>query len=106
MEKTREFLPGSRYHYDWLLCPKGYAQIDNTQDASYYGIWANPETFIIFSYTEGDCCTTLCENKEEFINEMRAIKDFHKEDFKGIDPGLKPGSVDPWHKLGLSDLLY
>ena len=110
MEKIHELAPASRYKYDSLLCPKGYAQVDTWQDASYYGTWANPRTLVIFAYVEGDCYTTICETVEEFISEIMVIKEWNNRQenggFKGIDPGLNPDNIQQWHAIGLGDLLH
>ena len=45
-----------RYSFDFKLCtPKnGWAQVDTSQDASYFGTWANPFERKTVSYCEGD----------------------------------------------------
>lgn len=115
MKRTSEFLSTSRYTYDSGMCSSrnGFAQIDTWQDASYYGIWANPEKFIIFSYCEGDCSTTECENVEEFIAEINSIRQWAgapenggEKGFRGIDPGLNPENIKKWHDIGLGHLLH
>ncbi len=108
MKKYSEFSPANRYLYDFGLCStkNGFAQVDTRQDASYFGNWANPFRLVIFSYVEGDCYTTDCDNLEEFSSELRKIKEFHGEDFLGLDPGfnedLKQGFID----AGLGDMLH
>ncbi len=111
MKKLREFCPGDRYRYDFGLCSSsnGFAQVDTQQDASYYGTWANPEKLIVFSYTEGDCCTTVCDNVEEFKKEMYDIKQWNEENgwkFYGVDPGLNDAAVKKWEDIGLGELLH
>jgi len=110
MEKTHEFYPTDRYTYDFGLCsPKnGFSQIDTAQDAPYFGTWANPEKFVIFSYCEGDCTTTLCDNKEEFIAEINKCAEWNNENGYGfaIDPGLNPKNIKPWHELELGHFLH
>jgi hypothetical protein len=113
MEKTREFAPADRYVYDFGACSpvNGFAQIDTWQDASYYGTWANPERLIIFCYCEGDCTTTTCDNVQEFITEIYAIKDWclregGEKGFLGIDPGLNPAAIQKWKDIGLEELIY
>lgn len=113
MEKIREFCPADRYVYDFGICSakNGFAQIDTWQDASYYGTWANPEKLVVFSYCEGDCCTTKCDNVQEFVAEIEAIKQWNNESggergFRGIDPGLDPANIQKWHEIGLAYLLH
>jgi hypothetical protein len=105
---THEFLESDRYHYDALLCKKGYATIDTEQDAPYYGNWANPVTRVLFSYAEGDCATTECDSDDEFIQAINDLCDWHCENskFYGIDPGLKIANEEPWIALGLQHLLH
>lgn len=111
MEKVHEFCPADRYVYDFGVCTSknGFAQIDTSQDASYFGTWANPEKLIIFNYCEGDCYTTICDNVEEFVAEIREIKRWNDQrghQFLGIDPGWNEEDAKPWHKIGLGDLLH
>ena len=107
----REFCPADRYRYDSSL-PADFAQIDTSQDASYYGTWASAKRRVIFCYCEGDCTTTQCETDEEFRSEILKIKQWNVDNghkFLGIDPGwaaLKnPAITQPWIDCGLSELL-
>ena len=106
--RTREYSDADRYLYDNLLCPKGFAQIDSQEDASYYGNWASPSALVLFSYAEGDCTTTTCDTPEEFAAEVRRVCDWlgTYSKFYGIDTGLKPDARKPWESLGLADLLH
>lgn len=107
MKKYKEFEPGDRYIYDVLLSTgKGFAQVDTRNDAWYYGTWASPFCLVIFSYVEGDCYTTVCESEEEFIEELRRIKEWNREDFRGVDPGFNPELKKRFEDLGLGDLLH
>jgi hypothetical protein len=92
-----------RYKYDFDKCSfkKGWAQIDTSQDASYYGKWCNPTTLEIFSFVEGDCTSSTCENVEEFVQEL--------EDFKKFDNSMRIDAYKNEHKfkeLGLAHLLH
>lgn len=108
MKKTKRFNPADRYKYDFTLLDKGYSQIDTDQDAWYYGNWANPDTFVIFTYAEGDCIIVECDDKEEFVEEIRKMVEWNKErqGFCKIDPGLSPKSREKWVNLGLQDILH
>jgi hypothetical protein len=111
MEKHHEFCPADRYVYDFGLCSSknGFAQIDTSQDASYFGTWANPKKLIIFNYCEGDCYTTICHTPAEFVAEIRDIKAWNEENghrFIGIDPGLHEENIEAWKVIGLGDLLH
>ena len=112
MKTTREFYPdGERYLFDFKLCTlkKGYAQLDTSQDAWYYGAWANPEKLIVVSYAEGDCCIKQAGSKEEFIEEVRNWAEWNKENGYspfGIDPLCDEGLIKRFKSLGLGDLLH
>lgn len=108
IRKTHEFVEANRYTYDSLLWDKGYATIDTQEDASYYGNWANPETFVIFAYVEGDCYTTECDTAADFVEEIERVVQWHRDNnkFFGIDPGLKESAKKPWIDLGLEHLLH
>lgn len=115
MQITRSFKDTDRYEYDCGICnsSNGFAQVDTSQDASYFGTWANPFTFSIFCYCEGDTTLQQAESAEEFI---AAIKDLYDWNINagygfGIDPGW-PGSEScesikaEFEKLGLGNLLH
>lgn len=55
MTITREFAPADRYIYDFKYCStsNGWAQIDTSQDASYFGQWINPAKRLIFCLLRG-----------------------------------------------------
>jgi len=110
MERKEEFCPADRYTYDMGLCSlaNGFSQLDTKQDASYFGTWANPTKFVIFSYCEGDCTTTTCDNAEEFITEIHSIAEWNIENGYGfaIDPGWKETDGQPWRNLGLGNFLH
>ena len=109
--KSREFVETDRYVYDQLLFKKGFASIDTDQDASYYGTWACPIRRVLFSFAEGDCCTTECETDAEFKSEVERVCQWHREHGKlfGIDCGLRKQSrrvSEAFEALGLGDLLH
>ena len=104
----REHAPGDRYRYDHGL-PADFAQLDTSEDASYYGNWASAQRRVLFSYCEGDCTTTVCTTDEEFKAEIQKFTDFCDRigyRFFGVDPGLKPGAKKPWDAMGLAHLLH
>ena len=109
IEIHRNFTMADRYRYDFKLCTyeKGWAQVDTSQDASYYGTWTNPLTFEICNYCEGDVTLTQCSTAEEYVSEIRKTADWNKERdyWLGIDPGLSL-LKDKFEELGLSDLLH
>lgn len=65
---------------------KGFAQIDTTQDASYYGTWINPIQRAVIRWCEGDLDCYKFDNNEEMV---AWVAEFKKSPwFIGIDPGL------------------
>ena len=45
MKRETDFMENiERYHFDFGECSacNGYAQVDTSQDAPYFGIWTNP----------------------------------------------------------------
>jgi len=110
VKKIHEFDPCDRYFFDLDVCSvsKGYAQVDTSLDASYYGTWANPVTFKIVNYCEGDIYVTLCDTLAEFIAEIYAIKQWHISQGNkfGVDPGLNPERIKQWENIGLKELLH
>jgi len=104
----REHAPGDRYRYDHGL-PADFAQLDTSEDASYFGNWASAQRRVLFSYCEGDCCTTVCTTDEEFKAEIQKFTDFCDRigyKFLGVDPGLQPDAKEPWEAMGLAHLLH
>ena len=92
---------GSRYPLDWIA---GYAQLDTTQDASYYGHWANPEKLKLISYVEGDLNIITCRDRYEFCAQVRRVARI--PGWKGLDPGFNESLRSRFVELGLGDLLY
>jgi hypothetical protein len=90
MKKEQFFKPGNRYEYDFSRCtPKdGWAQLDTSQDAEYFGNWVNPLQFELMSYCEGDVTHTRCDNEEDFKTTLAEAIKWHRDAgyFKGIDP--------------------
>ena len=112
MKITRCFSStADRYAFDFDRCSlaNGYAQIDTSQDAPYFGTWASPAALTIVSYVEGDIYTTECKDAAEFAREIRAIKDWNERaghTFYGIDPGVQSSLRSQFESVGLSDLLH
>ncbi len=110
MEIIREFSPTDRYLYDFDVCStsKGYAQIDTSQDAHYFGQWANPEKMIIVQYIEGDVIISKAANIEEFRNEIISMKQWNNENGYafGIDPGFNDAVKQGFISAGLAEFLH
>jgi hypothetical protein len=111
MKTEKNFMATDRYLFDFYYCStkKGYAQVDTSQDASYYGIWTNPFKRTVFSYCEGDTCLKTADNDDEYVKELLDIKQWNFENgyvFKGIDPGFNKELKEKFVSLGIIDLLY
>jgi hypothetical protein len=107
----RSWMDADRYLFDCGECApgKGFAQVDTGQDAWYFGTWANPFTFTIVCYCEGDITRTVCSDAESFNAEMLEIQRWNEEHghgFKGVDAMLKDDIADAFCGLGLSALLH
>lgn len=101
-----DFLPdATRYDFDFGECAYalGWAQVDTNQDASYFGVWCNPETLEIVEFAEGDITRKKCDGPIEFGNE---IDDFCAAWDGRIDPGLGETLAIKFRKLGMGHLLH
>lgn len=111
MQIIRDFAPADRYLYDFRLCTteKGWAQIDTSQDASYFGQWINPVKREIFCYCEGDTILTRCDDDAELrtqIAEMKAWNVAQGHRFLGIDPGFNTPLQAALQAVGLTEYLH
>ena len=112
MQITEEFiLDGTRYDYDSNYCSYsvGFAQLDTSQDAWYFGTWVNPDTLTIVCYCEGDLITQVADNLDEFRAAVRNIREWNcaqGHEFFGIDPGLDPVMKSKFEGFGMGDLLH
>jgi hypothetical protein len=107
---SRDFASADRYLYDNKL-PRDFAQLDTSEDASWYGNWASAQRLVLFSYCEGDCTTTQCETVEEFRQEFERFQEFCERigyKFHGIDPGWihTDELLQPWRDAGLAHLIH
>lgn len=89
----RLFEPSNRYQFDFKLCTyaKGWAQLDTSQDASYFGTWINPSERKIANYCEGDVTIQAADTDEELVSlvvDIKAWNDQNGHRFIGIDPGF------------------
>jgi hypothetical protein len=112
IKRERQFLEGTdRYQFDFGPCApaQGFAQVDTSQDAWYYGNWANPFTFTFVSYAEGDLDTTVADTPEEFRTVIREFVEWNnaeRDRFKGIDSMLDERIEQAFRDLGLGEYLY
>lgn len=109
MKISRGFeIDTDRYRYDFnILCK--WAQIDTSQDASYFGQWACPFELKYFSYCEGDTTLVEFDSPEELIKYIEAIKTWNDEQghkFLGVDPGLDPVKRAKWIEIGALHLFH
>ena len=111
MTITESFNPSDRYKFDFVFCTteKGYAQVDSSQDAHYFGTWANPFKREIVNYCEGDVTVKTAETDGEFLDELLAIKKWNEGsgfEMTGIDPGFNNELRDKFVKIGARGLLH
>jgi hypothetical protein len=106
----RTFQDASRYPFDSDICSfkKGWAQVDTSQDASYYGNWANPTTLTLMSYVEGDITKTQADTKEDFVEAVTEMVEWHKGlgYWKGIDCMCDAEIAKAFTDLGLAKYLH
>lgn len=111
MEVIRTFAPGDRYEYDFRRCTtaRGWAQLDTSQDASYFGQWVNPSSREILCYCEGDVILTRCDDDGELQAQVAEIKRWNTEQghrFIGIDPGFNEALRTALGAAGLGQYLH
>ena len=112
MIREDDFIEGiERYHFDFGECSHhlGYAQVDTSQDAPYFGIWTNPQTLITVSYIEGDVYRNTAENVSEYVEFIRKMKSEYEAmgtKILGIDPMLDTEIENRIKEIGLGDLLH
>ena len=111
IKKETFFESIDRYAFDFDMCKpsKGYAQLDTSEDASYFGNWVNFRDYKIVSYCEGDVTIESCDNKEEFKRLLKKTVDFYKfkaENFKGIDLLCNETIKEDFKKLELDKNYY
>ncbi len=112
MKITRQHLEphGDRYRFDFGAChvSKGYAQIDTTQDASYFGQWANPMALKVVKFQEGDLEVQECETPEEFAKTLEKLHEWTSGlgYWLGIDTLLNSEVEQAFRRLGLARLFH
>lgn len=101
-------LCSDRYRYDAkLTASKGWAQVDTWQDASYFGVWANPFERKIFTYCEGDTTLETCTDDEDFKAALeRCLTFYDKEQPTKIDAACKPELIERFKALGFGERLH
>lgn len=113
---TRTFAEdGSRYEIDCGPCSpdRGFCQVDTDQDASWFGIWTNPQTMVIASYMEGDItverATCPFDYRRALVNTLTAYR--HPNPDRGhamVDLGLfrRAEMLDAFVSLGLASYVH
>lgn len=97
-----------RYAFDRCFnVGRGYAQVDTSQDAAYFGTWANPSERKIVTYAEGDITYQTAETDEEFAEAIRSLWEWNRERgfLFGIDAGRSEALANRFKALGLGELL-
>ena len=69
MKTEKTFCNSDRYIFDWNYCnfKKGFAQIDTTEDASYFGNWVN---FKNLELSKTDATKVLTKNQLSHYKKM------------------------------------
>ena len=112
MKRIEDFMEGiERYHFDFGECSHhfGYAQVDTSEDAPYFGIWTNPTTLTTVSYIEGDVYRDIAESVEEYVEHIRTmVANYEKmgTKVKGIDPMLNTDISNRLIDIGLGDFIH
>ena len=108
MKRETDFMENiERYHFDFGECSacNGYAQVDTSQDAPYFGIWTNPMTLTTVSYMEGDIYRETAESVDEYVEFIRKLKS-EGRGVSGIDPMLNSEISNRLIEIGLGDLIH
>jgi hypothetical protein len=98
-----EFRPDlDRYHFDFSECNPAqtdFCQIDTWQDASYYGIWANPVELRIVKFIESEVYRDEFDSEAAFTKAVRSTLEHNRrgEGHASIDPH---GNRGDWERLG------
>jgi hypothetical protein len=108
MRTSYQFCEVGRYVFDLGLCSvhKGFAQVDTSNDCTFFGTWVNPQRLVIFSYAEGDCILTECETVTEFVTEIHRLKQVWGKEFYGVDAGFNEDLKQQLIDIGLGNLLH
>ena len=104
-EVKRYYLDGNRYLYDVKLAPSdGWAQIDTSIDAWYYGQWANPVELKYIVYCEGDVYEAVFATEADFIKKITHCAKM--DSFLGIDTLCDDSLTKAFKAIGLENLLH
>lgn len=111
VQVTRLFEFSDRYAFDFRHCTyeNGWAQLDTSQDASYFGNWVSPTERKLVCYCEGDVTITACATDDAFVAEVRRVCACYTrqgDTRAAIDPGLDPDMKAAFERLGLGEWLH
>ena len=112
MRHEEDFMENiERYYFDFGECSHhlGYAQVDTSQDAPYFGIWTNPTNLTTVKYMEGDVYRDTAESAAEYVDYIRKMKSDYEamgRPIIGIDPMLDSEISDRLKEIGLGDLIH
>ena len=99
----------NRYLFDYTLCSpsEGFAQLDTTDDGTYYGHWVHPVHRLFVAYVEGDFSVTPYQTDRDFAQALRDWVEWAQlhGTWRGIDPGQNERLKGHFLRLGLDDLL-
>jgi len=75
----RAHADSERYEIDFApdFTSQGWAQFDTDQDAHYFGVWVNWAQMRTLTYAEGDWSLVECENREQYLAEVRGMIEFY-----------------------------
>ena len=109
MKIYTEYNNCDRYLFDFDLCStsKGWAQIDTSCDASYYGHWANAQRLQIVAYVEGDITIKTADNTTEFAEEIESLAKWCKDSGSrfALDPAMSEPVISSFREIGLGHFL-
>lgn len=90
-----------RYAFDFDRCTyaNGWAQVDTYQDASYFGIWTNPDLREIVTYCEGDVTREICDDDGDYRAALVACLTFYKGPWRA----WRAGEVQTRHATAMVD---
>lgn len=112
MKREYRFIDADRYRFDFRECSptNGFAQVDTSQDAWYFGSWLNPTALKYVEYIEGDVTRIQFESTEEMREYVESLHEWNKKMFgnKGvkIDPLLNAQIEKGLRAAGLESFMH
>ena len=110
MNTQKTFCNSDRYIFDFNMCSfkKGFAQLETTEDASYFGNWINFKSLELVTYCEGDLTVIKCDDVEEFKKELLKTVSWYKKNksFIGIDLMCSDDIKKDFNNLNLDKNYY